>query len=100
MIVIPCKIALIKSLQDELNLPLRVIKELLTASEGNPSYEAYDLVVEVKKRLAENTEFLPKMTGLPIPRFLPPDVDREEGLIIEKLGAISPRIKDGEELLR
>jgi len=92
------KIALIKSLQDELKLSLKEIKELLTASKGDPSYEAYNLVVEVKKRLAENTGFLPKMTGLPHSEVFPHlTLTEEEMLAIEKMGAISPEVKDGEK---
>ena len=57
------KISLIKKLQDELYLPLKVIGKLLKPSEEDPSFEIYNLIVEVRKRLTGDLQAKERQCG-------------------------------------
>lgn len=91
------KISLIKHLQDELFLPLRVIKKLLKGTD-KLSFDDYNLILEVRKRLAEHTDLLPEMAGIPISKItqhLAVTADEMEQL--ESLGLVSPSLKNGDK---
>ena len=91
------RISLIKKLQDELYLPLNVIGKLLKASDEDCSFEVYNRIVEVRKRLTEHTDLLPEMASIPHSEVFPHlALTEDEMLTLEKLGAISPEVKDGE----
>ena len=88
------KISLIKRLQDELYLPLKVIKRLLEGRE-ELSFDDYDLFVEVRKRLAEYEDLLPEMASVPHAEVMKHlALTEDEMLTLEGIGVISPEIKE------
>lgn len=93
--VIP-RIHLVKRLQDELFLPLRMIKKLLQTTD-NLNFEEYNLFVEVRKRFEEDEEKLPEMRHIPYSRIegnlalAPDDIP-----IMQEIGIISPKTRNGE----
>lgn len=89
------KISLIKRLQNELFLPLKVIKKLFSSNE-NLTFDDYELIVEVKRRLAEESDLLPSISDIPHDEIIKHIALTEEELsAIEKRGAITPEIKNG-----
>ncbi len=91
------KISFVKRLQDELFLPLRIIKKLLKDTDELP-FDDYNLIVEVRKRLAEHTDLLPEMASislLEIVRHLA--LTEQEIEELEKLGVVTPETKNGEK---
>lgn len=89
------KISLIKRLQNELFLPLKVIKKLFSSYEAL-SLDDYELIVDVKKRLAEESDLLPSISNIPHDEIIKHTALTEEELTaIEKKGAITPEVKYG-----
>lgn len=91
------RISLIKRLQDELFLPLKLIKKLLGPG-SDLSFEEYTLFLEVRDRLEEHGDLLPKIGSIPqseIAQHL--DISEEEFGLMEKSGVVSPDIIDDEK---
>ena len=90
------RISLIKRLQNELFLPLKVIKKLLLARE-DLSFGDYDIIVEVRKRLSEYDNLLPQMAGIPHSEVMKHmALTEEEMLTLQELGVVCPEVKEGE----
>jgi len=91
------KVSFIKQLQDELFLPLKVIKKLFFSRE-ELTYDDYELIMEVKRRLAELSELLPEISAIPHSKVMRHIALTEEEMTeIEERGALSPATKDGEK---
>ncbi len=91
------KISLIKKLQDEAFLPLRLIKKIFR-SQPKLSFHEYSVIVEVRKKLQEDSSLLPKMVTIPLSRILKNLLlTKEDILRLEQEGVVSPEEKDGEK---
>jgi DNA-binding transcriptional MerR regulator len=89
-------IAMIKSLQDDLFLPLKVIKRLL-GDYDDLNAEEYDLLLTVRGRLAErHSELLPELAEIPHSVVRELNLNAEELAALEDNGVVSPR-GDGDD---
>lgn len=91
------RIHLVKKLQDELFLPLQVIKKLLSCN-GDLSFEEYDLFVEVRNRLEEQINLLPDIGSIPLGHILDNlKVSENEIKTMETMKIINSEIHDGQK---
>lgn len=89
------KISLIKRLQEELFLPLNIIKKLFKSA-NDLTFEEYNLLVEVRRRLQEQTDLLPEMINIPFKEVLAHlEITEQDLKVMEACGAISPKTKKG-----
>ena len=90
------RLSLIKVLQDELYLPLKVIKKLLKADEEIPE-EDYDIILEVRARLADqHRRLLPEVGGVPRSVVDRLTLSNDELEILEDTGIVTPAVENGE----
>lgn len=91
------KILLIKKFQEELRLSLKEIKMIFVEAE-DMTIEDYETILEVKKRLAEESDLLPKVAHISHKEVMKHiSLTEQEMADIEERGAISPVIKNGEK---
>ncbi len=85
------RISLIKKLQDELFLPLGLIKKILKPS-GSLSVNEMDLVIEIRRRLEQDSDLLPKTSGIPESQILEHlELTAEEIAVMEELRVVHPQ---------
>ncbi len=90
------RVSLIKRLQDEFFLPLSIIKKLFLSDE-ELSFDDYDLIVEVKRKLSEHTHLLPEVADISYSTIIENlHLTDEELMELERLGVVSPQMKKGE----
>jgi DNA-binding transcriptional MerR regulator len=91
------RIGLIKRLQDELYLPLRLIKKILKPSSQSFSVEEMDLIIEVRQRLEEEDfELLPKAPRIPKEKILQSlFITEQELAAMEDMEIVSGEAKNG-----
>jgi DNA-binding transcriptional MerR regulator len=94
------RIALVKTLQDELYLPLKVVKKLLEAyQELEPDVSDLDLMFEVRDRLLErHPDLLPPVRDIPASATAQLELDAAEVDAVEQTGIVNPRERDGQKV--
>ena len=92
------RLNLIRVLQDELFLPLKVIKKVLRSDEEIPD-EDYEIILEVRARLADqHRRLLPEVGGVPRSVVERLSLSDEELATLEEVGIVTPVSEDGEVL--
>ncbi len=91
------KVSFIKRLQDELRLSIKAIKKIFFAGEDLTMAD-YELILEVKSRLADDTDLLPEIYDIPHSEVMKHVLLTEaEMTAIEERGAITPQSKNGKK---
>ena len=92
------RIALVKTLQDELYLPLKVVKKLLEAYEElEPNAADLELVLGVRDRLLEShPDLLPEVTSIPASTTAQLELSQGELQALENAGVVTPHERDGQ----
>jgi DNA-binding transcriptional MerR regulator len=89
------RIALIKRLQDQLFLPLKMIRKLL-AEYQELTIEDLDRVLAIRNRLAErHGDLLPEIADIPHSALRQLALGDDEIDALEQAGAVTPRHRDG-----
>ena len=93
------RIALIKTLQDELYLPLKVVRKLFEAYEElEPDAADLDLLLEVRDRLLErHPDVLPEALDIPASAAAQLDLTPPELEAIEQSGIVASRKRNGQK---
>ncbi|MFH1886533.1 MAG: MerR family transcriptional regulator [Pseudomonadota bacterium] len=91
------RISLIKRLQEEVFLPLRLIKKLFK-SHPDLSFFEYNVIVDVRKKLQKHSGLLPEMATIPLSSMITNlEISEEEIAWLEQKGVVTPETKDGEK---
>lgn len=92
------RISLVRTLQDELYLPLKVVKKLLEAYEElDPDVADLDLLLQVRDRLLErHPDLLPQALDIPASAAGQLELSADELSAIEQAGIVRPRELNGQ----